>query len=119
MPVLQSLPVLGTGFPERTDPAALVIGPTGLGLSPFCQGEENECESRSPGNEPVLYVADSLNNRVEVITNPLTRTRPSAAGMVLSSVGIMNDPLGWAVAPNSHFLDLTLYTRFLYKIQYM
>ena len=104
MPVLESLTVVGAGFPERTDPAALVIGPTGLGLSPFCQGEENECESRSPGNEPVLYVADSLNNRVVVITNPLTRTRPSAAGMVLSSDGSLNDPLGLTVAPNGHIL---------------
>ncbi len=104
MPVLESLTVVGTGFPERTDPAALVIGPTGLGLSPFCQGEENECEFRSPGNEPVLYVADSLNNRVVVITNPLTRTTPSAAGMVLSSGGSLNDPLGLTVAPNGHIL---------------
>jgi hypothetical protein len=104
MPVLESLTVVGAGFPERTDPAALVIGPTGLGLSPFCQGEENECEFRSPGNEPVLYVADSLNNRVVVITNPLTRTTPSAAGMVLSSGGSLNDPLGLTVAPNGHIL---------------
>ena len=31
-PFLQSMTVIGSGFPERTDPAALVIGPTGLGL---------------------------------------------------------------------------------------
>jgi len=39
-----------------------------------------------------------------VITNPLTRTRPSAAGMVLSSDGSLNDPLGLTVAPNGHIL---------------
>lgn len=104
IPVLESLTVVGAGFSERTDPAALVIGPTGLGLSPGCRHGEDECESHSRGDEPVLYVADSLNNRVVVITNPLTRTRPSPAGMVLSSGGSLNDPLGLTVAPNGHIL---------------
>ena len=31
-PSLQSMTVIGSGFSERTDPAALVIGPTGVGL---------------------------------------------------------------------------------------
>jgi hypothetical protein len=104
IPVLESLTVVGAGFSERTDPAALVIGPTGLGLSSGCRDGEGECESHSRGDEPVLYVADSLNNRVVVIANPLTRTRPSAAGMVLSSGGSLNDPLGLTVAPNGHIL---------------
>src|SRR6202007_88155 len=95
---------VGAGFSERTDPAALVIGPTGLGLSSGCRDGEDECESHSRGGEPVLYVADSLNNRVVVITNPLTRTKPSASGMVLSSGGSLNDPLGLTVAPNGHIL---------------
>ena len=104
MPFLESLTVVGAGFSERTDPAALVIGPTGLGLSPGCRHGEDECESHSRGDEPVLYVADSLNNRVVVITDPLTRSRPSGPGMVLSSGGSLNDPLGLTVAPNGHIL---------------
>jgi hypothetical protein len=104
MPFLESLTVVGAGFSERTDPAALVIGPTGLGLSPVCRQGEEECETHSRGNEPVLYVADSLNNRVVVITEPLTRTKPSGPGMVLSSGGSLNDPLGLTVAPNGHIL---------------
>ena len=36
--------IIGSGFDERTDPAALVIGPTGLGLAP----------------NGALYVADTL-----------------------------------------------------------
>lgn len=104
MPFLESLTVVGAGFSERTDPAALVIGPTGLGLSPVCREGEEECETHSGGNEPVLYVADSLNNRVVVITEPLTRTKPSGPGMVLSSGGRLNDPLGLTVAPNGHIL---------------
>jgi len=104
MPFLESLTVVGAGFSERTDPAALVIGPTGLGLSPACRHGEDECESHSRGDDPVLYVADSLNNRVVMITDPLTRTRPSGMGMVLSSGGRLNDPLGLTVAPNGHIL---------------
>jgi hypothetical protein len=104
MPFLESLTVVGAGFSERADPAALVIGPTGLGLSPACRHEEEECESHSRGDEPVLYVADSLNNRIVVITDPLTRTRPSGPGMVLSRGGALNDPLGLTVAPNGHIL---------------
>jgi len=104
MPFLESLTVVGAGFSERTDPAALVIGPTGLGLSPACRHGEEDCESRSHGDEPVLYVADSLNNRIVVITDPLTRTRPSGPGMVLSGGGSLNDPLGLTVAPNGHIL---------------
>jgi hypothetical protein len=104
MPFLESLTVVGAGFSERTDPAALVIGPTGLGLSPACGHGEEECETYSGEDEPVLYVADSLNNRVVVITDPLTRSKPSGAGMLLSSGGSLNDPLGLTVAPNGHIL---------------
>jgi hypothetical protein len=104
MPFLESLTVVGEGFSERTDPAALVIGPTGLGLSPACRHGEDECESHSRGDDSVLYVADSLNNRVVMITDPLTRTRPSGTGMMLSSGGRLNDPLGLTVAPNGHIL---------------
>jgi hypothetical protein len=104
MPFLESLTVVGAGFSERTDPAALVIGPTGLGLSPARRHGEDECESHSRGDDPVLYVADSLNNRVVMITDPLTRARPSGMGMVLSSGGRLNDPLGLTVAPNGHIL---------------
>jgi DNA-binding beta-propeller fold protein YncE len=52
----------------------------------------------------VLYVADSLNNRIAVITDPLTRTSPSANGKTLTSGGSLNDPLGLTVAPNGHLI---------------
>src|SRR5208337_2332864 len=104
MPFLESLTVVGAGFSERTDPAALVIGPTGLGLAPGCPEGADECDFRFGEGEPVLYVADSLNNRVDVITEPLTRTIPSGPGKVLTSGGRLNDPLGLTVAPNGHIL---------------
>ncbi len=104
MPFLESLTVVGAGFSERTDPAALVIGPTGVGLSPACHDNESDCRAPFGEDEPVLYVADSLNNRVVVITDPMTRTTPSGPGKVLSSGGSLNDPLGLTVAPNGHVL---------------
>jgi hypothetical protein len=104
MPLLESLVVVGAGFSERTDPAALVIGPTGLGLSSVCQTGMGSCDPGPGGDEPLLYVADSLNNQVIVITHPLIRTKPSGPGNVLSSGGSLNDPLGLTVAPNGHIL---------------
>jgi hypothetical protein len=82
-PFLQSLTVIGSGFPERTDPAALVIGPTGLGL-------DAEAEA--------LYVADSLNNRIAAIPVPLTRDTSAGTGATVTQGGSLNDPLGLTVA---------------------
>jgi len=84
-PNLDSITVIGSGFPERTDPAALVIGPTGVGLGQF--------------NE-VLYVADSLSNRIAAIVDPLDRNSSAGNGITISKGGALNDPLGLTVAPD-------------------
>ncbi len=78
------LPVteIGSGFPERTDPAALILGPTGLGLSPGAD---------------VLYVADSLGNRIAAISGPLSATSSAGTGTTLTASPVLNDPLGLAV----------------------
>ena len=91
MPNLQQMTVIGSGFAERTDPNALVIGPTGLGLS---QGYEDY------GHGQVLYVADTLNNRVVAIDDPLNRNTSDGTGKTLSQGGGLNGPLGLDVAPN-------------------
>jgi SMP-30/Gluconolactonase/LRE-like region len=88
-PFVQAETVIGSGFSERTDPAALVIGPTGVGLS-------------HDGSK--LYVADSLNNRIAVIPSPLTRTTTAHTGMTITKGGGLNDPLGLTVAPNGDIL---------------
>ena len=103
-PVLESLTVIGAGFSQRTDPAALVIGPTGLGMAPACQHGGENCWFPFGEDEPVLYVADSLNNRIAVIKDPLTRATPAGPDKVLTSGGSLNDPLGLNVAPNGHIL---------------
>jgi len=96
MPKIESITEIGSGFSERTDPAALVIGPTGVGLSPGCaEEEEDDC---------ALYVADSLNNRIAAILNPLRRRGSAGTGLTVSTGGSLNDPLGLTVAPNGHIL---------------
>jgi DNA-binding beta-propeller fold protein YncE len=89
LPVVKSITVIGSGFPERTDPAALVIGPTGVALSK---------------NNKVLYVADSLNNRIAAIPDPLSRQSSDGIGSTLSAGGGLNDPLGLTLAVNGNIL---------------
>lgn len=82
--------VVGSGFSERTDPAALVIGPTGLGLA----------------DDGTLYVADTLNNRIARISNALLRSNSGGTGHTVSSGGGLNQPLGLAIAPNHDILTV-------------
>jgi hypothetical protein len=82
--------VVGSGFAERTDPAALVIGPTGLGLA----------------HDGTLYVADTLNNRIAAIANALRRSSSGGTGKTVSSGGGLNQPLGLAIAPNRDILSV-------------
>lgn len=95
-PQIESITEIGSGFSERTDSAALVIGPTGVGLSPACAEEE--------GGDCALYVADSLNNRIAAILNPLRRRGSAGTGLTVSTGGSLNDPLGLTVAPSGHIL---------------
>lgn len=88
-PTLLDSTVIASGFPERTDSAALVIGPTGVAFD-----EES-------GN---LYVADSLDNRIASIPNALFRFQSAGRGLTLSENGKLNDPLGLALAPDRHIL---------------
>ena len=88
-PSVESMTVIGSGFSERTDPAALVIGPTGVAL-----GKNNK----------TLYVADSLNNRIAAISNPLHRSSSDNTGSTVSSGGSLNDPLGLTLSINGNIL---------------
>jgi hypothetical protein len=82
--------VIGSGFEERTDPAALVIGPTGLSLS----------------KDGTLYVADTLPNRIAAIPNAVFRLNSAGVGMTVSTGGALNQPLGLALAPNGDILTV-------------
>jgi hypothetical protein len=106
MPALESITVIGSGFAERTDPAALVIGPTGLGLRAPCTGDDDDCRGRGDEDGALLYVADSLGNRITVIDHPLHRTGSAGTGRVLSAGGSLNDPLGLTVTPGGEILTV-------------
>jgi DNA-binding beta-propeller fold protein YncE len=88
-PLLFDSTIVASGFPERTDPAALVIGPTGVAFDD------------ETGN---LYVADSLDNRIAAISNALFRFHSAGTGFTVSQGGALNDPLGLALAPNHNVL---------------
>jgi sugar lactone lactonase YvrE len=80
-PTVKSMTTIGSGFAERTDPNALVIGPTGLGLA----------------FDGTLYVADSLNNRIAAIPNALTAQNSAGTGKTVKEGRNLNDPLGLAI----------------------
>ncbi|MGC1299383.1 MAG: hypothetical protein WA869_30525 [Alloacidobacterium sp.] len=88
-PVLVDSTVVASGFPERTDPAALVIGPTGVAFD---------------GDSGILYVADSLDNRIAAIPGALFRWHSAGTGFTVTQGGALNDPLGLALAPDHHIL---------------
>jgi hypothetical protein len=89
-PSVLSEDVIATGFPERTDPAALVIGPTGLAIGQ---------------NSTTLFVADTLDNRIARIPNAPFRMGPAnGGGQTVSQGGALNGPLGMTLAPNGHIL---------------
>ncbi len=80
--------VIASGFEERTDPSALVIGPTGLSL----------------GFDGTLYVADTLQNRIAAVPGALFRLDNAGTGVTVSQGAALNGPLGLATAPNGDIL---------------
>jgi len=101
MPWIESMTVIGSGFAQRTDPAALVLGATGVALSPNCNDDDNDGRDH---HGSVLYVADTLNNGIRAISNPLFRTNSDGTGALVASGGALNQPLGLTVAPNGNIL---------------
>ena len=84
-PKVTAMDVIGEGFPERTDPSALVVGPTGVGLA----------------RDGTLYVADTDESRIAAIPNALRRTTPlGGAGNTIAKGGFLMGPLGMTLAPN-------------------
>lgn len=83
--------VIANGFAERTDPAALVVGPTGVGV----------------GDHGTLYVADTVNSSIRAVPDALSRTSSAGIGDLVSRPGnALNGPLGLTVAPNDDILTV-------------
>jgi hypothetical protein len=88
-PTVTEETVIGSGFSQRSDPAALVVGPTGVGVS-----------------HGVLYVADTAANRISAIPGALTRTNSAGTGLDVTANGSLKGPLGLAMAPNGDILTV-------------
>ncbi|MEV0182390.1 hypothetical protein AB0I54_24275 [Streptomyces sp. NPDC050625] len=81
---------IGSGFPERTDPEALVVGPTGVGL----------------GHDGTLFVADTVRSRITAIPRATTRKDSAGIGKVITEGGHLNGPLGMAITPKGDILTV-------------
>jgi hypothetical protein len=81
---------IGSGFPETLNSAALVIGPTGVGL----------------GAHGTLYVADTLANRIAAIPDALFRSSSAGTGFTVTRGHWLNGPLGLVVAPGGDILTV-------------
>jgi hypothetical protein len=85
--------VVAAGLPVRTDPAALVIGPTGLAVGP----------------DGSLFVADAVRSRIARVPAATTRSSAVDAGAARRTVAAgapLNGPLGLTLAPNGDLLTV-------------
>ena len=90
LPYIFRSDTIASGFGEHLDPAALVVGPTGVGL----------------GRNDVLYVADTVANRITAIPDALFRITDAGTGFTVTRGHALNSPLGLAVAPGGNILTV-------------
>jgi sugar lactone lactonase YvrE len=89
---VESEKVIANGLPERNDPTALVVGPTGVGLG---------------FHGAVLYVASTENNRITAVPAPFFLQGPAfGPGFTVTSGSPLNGPLGLTVAPNGDIITV-------------
>ena len=81
--------VLATGFNHRLDPAALVLGPSGLAYD---------------ADHDALLVASSTDNAIYQIPNASTATQPQTAILLFQDPTHLHGPLDIAFLPNGHLL---------------
>ena len=90
LPFILRTDTIGSGFAEHLDPAALVIGPTGVGLT----------------SRGTLYVADTVANRIAAIPGAVFRVTSAGRGFTVTRGRHLNGPLGLAVAPGGDILTV-------------
>lgn len=84
VPAVVTMTQIASGFLHRFDPAALVVGPTGLLL-----GRDHQ----------TLYVADTGNNRVQVLGNVSQTRSDLGAGRTVVAGAPLKGPLALAWSP--------------------
>ena len=96
VPKVTASTVIANGISVHTDPAALIVGPTGVALSP----------------NGTLFVADTANSRIARVPDAVFRHTPVNAGAAAATVfankphanGPLNGPLGLVLTPNGDLL---------------
>jgi len=84
--LLNSSHIIASGYKHRPDPAALVIGPTGLAYD---------------AAHDVLYVASTNDNAVFAVSGAAALTHDNGTGSVIyADTGHLHGPLALALAPN-------------------
>jgi len=87
---VESLTRIGSGFMHRCDPAALVVGPTGLVYDPA---------------KDLLYVASTEDNAVFEIRDAKRRWTDAGTGRIIYHDDVhLHGPLGMAMSPNGHLI---------------
>ncbi|MGA7412102.1 MAG: hypothetical protein WBW33_16625 [Bryobacteraceae bacterium] len=81
--------VIANGFSHRTDPAALVLGPSGLAYDP---------------THDILYVASSTDNAIYEIPTAVATHAPVAATLLVQDFTHLHGPLDVAILPNGYLV---------------
>ena len=87
-PAITGQTVVASGFGQRADTDAFLIGPTGLVL----------------GSDDTLYVSDALGNQIVAIPEASTRSASAGTGRIVTKDGLLKRPLAMALAPNGNLL---------------
>jgi len=81
---------LATGFTHRTDPAALVLGPSGMAYDAI---------------HDILYVASSTDNAVyQIPTAAAPHSSPVSASLFFQDTTHLHGPIDMTILPNGHFV---------------
>ena len=84
-----SAKTIASGYAFRTDPTALVVGPTGLAYD---------------SKTGVLYVASTGDNEIFAVQNAGSRSTSAGVGKVVVNGSNLRGPLGLTFAPNGDLL---------------
>jgi len=87
-PVIKSQTVIASGFSQRANKDAFMVGPTGLALAA----------------DGTLYVSDGVENQIVAIADAATRVDSAGTGRRVTRDGLLKRPLAMAMAPNGHLL---------------
>ena len=89
-PIVESLTRIASGYLTRSDPAALVVGPTGLAYDPA---------------HGTLYVASTGDNAIFAIPHAASSTGDAGMGsLVYQDNAHLRGPLGLVLAPNGNLI---------------